>query len=133
MMKTLQASGESFSLFLSEATSKSFLGVLLKRHLEISNELRVHEGVAPMEVRFQDSGTRFVGRGSGTGMIGREVMIQPELDLSLIYSDVPPRLIVSASVSLLSHPVLAAAEQGILLILGVPESRFTRDSWRSLN
>jgi hypothetical protein len=121
MINQFQASGESFSLFLSEASSKGFMGTLLKRHLEISNELRIHEDAAPMEVRFQDGGLRFVGKGVGLGVIGQEVKIQRELDLSLIYSDHPPRLIISNSVSLLSHPVLAAAEQGILLILGVPE------------
>jgi hypothetical protein len=116
------ASAEAFAMFLSESSkSKSHLGGLLKKHLEISSRLRPLEPFPHLSAGFHSSTPLFIGGGRIEGILGVDILWHEEPDLEMIHSINPPKAILSSSVSILSHASLACSELGIGLVLGLPK------------
>jgi|GEM_PF-3806850 len=120
MISKARADAKLFSLFLSNLSHQNdHLSAVARKHLEIANALRKTESAPPIEAGFEMNTPQFIGKGRITGTLGEAILWQNEPELTSIYADPPPKVILCSSASLLSHPTLACAERGIGLVIGL--------------
>lgn len=121
MMKKIEPTAQSFATFLAASGQSSWLSGIVKKHLELANYYRSSEAFDPMKAGIAGQGPIFVGKGTYSGVVGMDIHVCEEIPLELIYRKDRPKVIMTKEVGILSHPVLASAENGVKLVLGLTE------------
>jgi hypothetical protein len=121
MIHRLLPNGQSFSQFLSSRYDSAWPSPLIKKHLQLLRIFRDEEEFLPQQLGFKDQPIVYIGKGKLEGVVGEDILAVAEIPLAQIYETLPPRAILTKEVTLLSHPVLACAEVGIPLVLGMSE------------
>ncbi len=118
--ENLQFSGSSFEEFLNIAGGAGVLSKNLKRHLEIcsltdkANQWNIDSG-------FHDKEEIYIGHGKIEGIVDQNVLVSTNLTMEEILLH-KPSVILTTYNSILSHPILFCAENGISLVGGLPKS-----------
>jgi len=120
MIRNLRPTGEAYAAFLSSVHSSSPIANLSLTHIRIANELRAQEAFLASNSRFEGDTPLFIGKGIIEGTSNDAILVTRELTPESLHSETKPKAILTDSVSILSHGVLAGVENGIGLVLGVP-------------
>lgn len=122
LQKNLKPTQNSFAEFLTAAQSKTWLGEILRFHFKIANELRSEETFEEVNFVFENnSSILFIGQGKVEGKIGKEIILLSELTPQSVYHLNSDKIVLTKTVSLLSHGILAAIEIKIRVVAGIPD------------
>lgn len=114
MLKNYQPTAETYAAFLS-GTSAQVL-----THFKIANILKPQESYQENLSGFTSSAPLFMGKGSYRGLVENAVIVLETLGPEKVYAISTQTIILTTTVSLLSHGVLAAMERGNPLVTGLP-------------
>ncbi|MFZ4714927.1 MAG: hypothetical protein ACOYL6_14505 [Bacteriovoracaceae bacterium] len=109
--------------FFQNLHQKNFLSEIVREHFRLANELRRLEKYPVLDFHFEgEKKMRFIGKGQKTYIFGDDALYFSELLPDQVYALNSPKLILTKTISLLGHGVLAAIETGHSLVTGIPES-----------
>ena len=129
LQKGLKPGQDSFSKFLTVGHEKNWMGEILRLHFKMANQLRLNESYDEMSFIFDTNPAFiFIGKGKFKGLIGEEFILLEELTPQIIYGLTTEKIILTKTFSLLGHGILAAIEQKIKVVAGIPD-----DSWEELH
>ena len=122
LLKNLYPNQNSFREFLIAAQKQNWMGEILSTHFRIANELRLNETYEEVDFVFDQSSTFiFIGQGKFEGKIGKEFVLLFELTPQVVYQLDSNKIIITKTLSLLNHGILAAIEKKIKVVAGVPD------------
>ncbi len=127
LQKKLKPNQDSFSAFLTIGHEKNWLGEILRRHFMMANQLRLHESHSEVSFVFnQNTAFIFIGRGTFRGRLGTDIALLPELTPQQVYELSPNTIILTKTISLLSHGILAAIEMKMRVVAGIPDEEWEK-------
>ena len=122
LQKKLKPTQNSFAEFLTVAQNKTWLGEILRFHFKIANVLRLEETFEVVNFVFeQSSSIIYLGQGKIEGKIGKEFVLLSELTPQSVYMLDSKKIILTKTISLLSHGILAAIELKMRVVAGIPD------------
>lgn len=128
LQKNIKPTQESFGEFLSIGHTKTWMGEILRIHFKLANELRLHEDFEAQNFIFNHSSDLiFIGKGIFQGKIKDEMIMIEDLTPESVYALVTSKIILTKTISLLGHGILAATERKMRVVAGINE-----ETWNDL-
>ena len=128
LQKNIKPTQESFGEFLSIGHTKTWMGEILRIHFKLANELRLHEDFEAQSFIFNHSSKLiFIGKGTFQGKIGDELIIIEDLTPEGVYALTSSKIILTKTISLLGHGILAATERKMRVVAGIND-----ETWNDL-
>jgi hypothetical protein len=126
LSKNIRPDEEGLVRFFQSLQQNHFLANVSKIHFKLANQWRKSEAFPQMNFIGHQKKIRFIGRGqvhvSKVQLVFLEELIPEE-----IYLLQEKRIILTKSLSLLGHGILAAIEQGHSVVFGIPD-----EDWQNL-
>jgi phosphohistidine swiveling domain-containing protein len=116
----LEFGSQSFQSFLSSTSQNNTISKNLKRHLEISN-LTNKARDWNIQSGFTENSEIYIGSGFLEGTVDKDVLVSEDLTIEELLSQ-KPSVILTTYNSILSHPILYSAENGISLVGGLTKA-----------
>jgi hypothetical protein len=124
--KNIKPDEESLMKFYQSLQEDHYLANVTKTHFKLANFWRKTEALPSLNFLSHEKKMRFIGSGQGY-FFKNQLVFMEDLVVEDIYQLNDKKIILTKSISLLSHGILAALEQGHSVIFGISD-----EDWLSL-
>jgi hypothetical protein len=125
--RNLKPTNVIFNDFLNQTYKNNYFSNTVKVHLSLANKFRNNETYAPIDYILEGkSKLNFLGKGQFSGTINGGIVLLAELTPEAVYQLPESCIILTKTVSLLGHGILASVERGLPVLSGISEEEWEK-------